>query len=173
MELLRLALITQFQKLVGAWQTGHAKKRRPALFPETLSTETNPVERRRYPRVPSFNLVKVERAYHLVNVMRFYQAPFGCLFNLEDLSESGLRFTCPEKYDPNTVLVLRLNLAEKGREIPVDGRVIWVKKKRSSRRYHFGIDFLAIEEEDRQLIRELVQTKFPPHDESHSETMAS
>ncbi len=105
--------------------------------------------RRAAPRTHSRNLVKHQPR-------DFSSSEF--ISNLVDLSETGVQFSFRFKMKTGTILNMVLNLAEEGRDMPILGRVVWVRpfEGRSSG-YRVGVSFLDISEEDRESLRRIVR----------------
>ncbi len=105
--------------------------------------------RRIAPRARSRNLVK----HQLEGNPEF-------LSNLVDLSETGLQFSFRYKMKVGTVLTMTLNLAEDNENIPVLGRVVWVKpfEGRSSG-FRVGVTFLDISFHGQEAIRRIIRRK--------------
>jgi hypothetical protein len=75
--------------------------------------------------------------------------------NLQDISSTGLRFNTHEPIQISAKIRMILNIAEKGRQIPVLGEVVW-SCSIGEGAYQSGVHFLEISEEDRAALRELV-----------------
>ena len=82
------------------------------------------------------------------------------LSNLVDLSESGLQFSFRYKMKIGTVMNMTLNLAEDNENIPVLGKVAWVKPfdGRSSG-FRVGVTFLDISFQGQETIRRVIRRK--------------
>ncbi len=106
--------------------------------------------RRTAPRARSRNLIKYQPEDGL---------PVEKISNLIDFSEIGLQFVYRKKIRPGSILKMVVNVAERNKEVPVLGRVMWVKALESrSRGFRIGVAFLEIQEEDRKLLRGMIKS---------------
>lgn len=118
------------------------------LFPLRNSVKNCGIDRRRYPRVKTSNLLKIAPE----------TVPNSSLTNLINISEGGIQFTYPKRIFPQTQCRMVLNFAEKDMQIPVTGRVVWVKKnKTTGHAFRAGVEFTDVEARDLLMIRNYVQ----------------
>lgn len=110
-------------------------------------------EKRRYPRMKTFNLVKCEYPARAVTVQ---------ISNLINVSEGGLQFICQNMFRLAEKLRITINLAELGRDIPVEAKVVWLRKEHQTPRMgnnlccRVGVSFTEIADQDREAIHDLV-----------------
>jgi len=104
---------------------------------------------------------------------RFSRAVFPCrvvvgspirllVSHTENIGEGGVRVFLEEKLEPLTVVGLELYL-EKERPIRCKGKVVWVQDKvnpikKQPLLFDTGIEFIGIDNSDRQYIKNLVDT---------------
>ena len=79
--------------------------------------------------------------------------------NLIDISEGGLQFFSKERIEPDTVLKITVNMAEKKKQVPIITKVMWTRpeKKGQGTGYEVGVSFLEIDPKDRDLINDFVK----------------
>ena len=117
-------------------------------------------ERRRYPRVPSHNLVKVIRA----NGRRE-----NLIYNLTDVSETGFQFAGLSRFQSGICLQIVVNIREFNRQIPMDARIVWSQPITAkvvwgeygerSRLHQAGAEIVEISEADRYALRGFIHYK--------------
>jgi Tfp pilus assembly protein PilZ len=106
------------------------------------------------------------REYHRVrahNLIRYYD-PFAeipeLITNIVNLSESGLQISVRSKIKIGTEIRMVINLVERNQDIPVVGKVMWIKGVRGKgTAYRVGVKFDQISAEHRSLLRSLVTEK--------------
>ncbi|MBN1687817.1 MAG: PilZ domain-containing protein [Candidatus Omnitrophica bacterium] len=110
-------------------------------------------ERRISPRVQCYDLLRwIPDGQHMNHR----------LSNLQDLSETGLRFQAAEPIYPNTILKLTLNLAKENRQIPILAKVVWSRQRKQKKGFcHVGVFFLNIDSSDLDVIRVFVSKDSP------------
>jgi len=110
------------------------------------------VERRRFPRVPSRNLIRV---------FRRDQLQLDHLFNLADFSESGLRIRTDLDAHPGSTIDAVVSFSERSLHIDLKLRVVWVHKSRRGLAWggQMGVETLHLAPELRTLIKLMVIQK--------------
>lgn len=79
------------------------------------------------------------------------------LSNLVDISEGGLQLSMTRKVKVGTLLNMIINLVEKNQDVPVLGKVVWVKPIPGYRGgYRVGVVFEEITPHDKAVLRDLV-----------------
>lgn len=106
---------------------------------------------RKHPRVRSYNLLR-------------YYDPFAeipeLLTNIVNLSESGIQITVTSKLKIGQQIQMVINLVERNEDIPVVGKVVWIKGTRGQTvAYRVGISFDEIQPVHRSLLRSIVTEK--------------
>lgn len=77
--------------------------------------------------------------------------------NLVDISEGGLQLSMTRKIKTGTLLNMIINLVEKNQDVPVLGKVVWVKPIPGYRGgYRVGVVFEEITQHDKAVLRDLV-----------------
>lgn len=110
-------------------------------------------ERRKSPRIEIHFLFK----YRVLN----RNSGGEILTSSVNISDSGLLGKTPHKLNVNDILLIELNFVgfiEK--VISVKGRVVWVSKKRKL--WIAGIEFIEIDNEDKDLISKYVESMYYP-----------
>ncbi len=98
------------------------------------------------------------------NLVRYFdpyaKLPASGLSNLVNLSEGGLQFSCRAKPKVGAKIQMVINLMERQHEIPVVGRIVWVKSVPGrGTAYRVGVRFEEIDSAHRHLLRSLVNEK--------------
>ncbi len=80
----------------------------------------------------------------------------------ENLSEGGLEFISPHSFEPNEIiqLALTLNGPERSREVFFLGQIVWGRSDmiNGEKRFRAGISILVMDAEDRQLLKDYLET---------------
>lgn len=110
------------------------------------------MERRRFPRVPSRNLIRILRRDSL---------KLDHLFNLGDFSENGLRVRTDLDAGPGSVIEAVVNFREMNYELPLRLRVVWAHKSRHGLAWggQMGTQIIWYPENGRFLLKQLVYEK--------------
>ncbi|MCM8775579.1 MAG: PilZ domain-containing protein, partial [Candidatus Omnitrophica bacterium] len=83
--------------------------------------------------------------------------PVHEIANILNISEGGLRFACHKRIEPETILDITINIGEINKQVTVEGKVIWSRRKKNlAHCYHHGVSFVRIHDADRKLIQVLV-----------------
>lgn len=94
------------------------------------------------------------------NLVRFQtndEASPHLLSNLVDISEGGLQLSMRRKIKVGTLLNMIINLVEKNQDVPVLGKVVWVKPIPGYKGgYRVGVFFQEITPHDKAVLRDLV-----------------
>ena len=108
------------------------------------------VERRRFPRVRSHNLIRF-----------LGRSGMGSdfLFNLADLSEGGFRIWTELDMGRDALMEAVVNLREQALIVPVTLRMIWRRPAQYPRGGQIGAETLDLTEECRHALRQLVLKK--------------
>ena len=80
------------------------------------------------------------------------------LCNLLDLSETGLRFVSKIPLKANTLFSITMNLAEKGRQIPLTGRIMWCRKMKNEL-WYAGVLFEEMNREDHAFLQAFIKDR--------------
>lgn len=107
------------------------------------------IERRRLPRL------KVTAPIQFRNVLK-PQEPFTGTLS-RDMSAGGIRITAPQFLPKDARLVMTLSLPTAQRFIRTIAQVMWVQRERFAENYHYGIRFIEVVPEDRDLIHDFVE----------------
>jgi Tfp pilus assembly protein PilZ len=108
---------------------------------------------RKHPRLRAFNLIKFTLSDG---------TQYESLSNVVNLSESGLQFTCYEALHPDQMIRMLISIPHANKEVPVKGKLVWVRKDKARRGvFVAGVQFQDISDENRQLIREMVESRRP------------
>ena len=112
--------------------------------------------KRRYPRLP----LNTEIVYRVLDQAEAELYTTGS----KDISSGGLCIIVIEKLEPGAVLNLRFSLPELNKIVNAKGKVIWVKelrigKKKAGDFYEAGIEFMEIDQEERERIKDYVSSK--------------
>ena len=108
-------------------------------------------EKRLFPRLPARNLIKIKHAGG---------GEIEKLSNISDISEGGLRIVCHDRLPIGTELDIQVNVPEKQTVLNLNGKVVWVKEMKNQKGAFFaGVAFTGIKESDRNMVRELIQTR--------------
>lgn len=84
-------------------------------------------------------------------------APADLISNLVDISEGGLQLSMTRKIKLGTLLNMIINVVERNQDVPVLGKVVWVKSIPGYRGgYRVGVVFEEITPNDREIFREIV-----------------
>ena len=112
---------------------------------------------RRYPRKEAHELMTIQFPYAIQGE-----------YPLVDISEGGIRFTCPDKLlNPGDLFTCSIHLAAVDIQISVMAKVVWAESfenRRDNRRgmspnfYHVGASLLSIHEEACAVIRNFVKS---------------
>lgn len=138
-------------------------KRQIGLMVQTLA-KTPPISlvvpelsnRRQHSRARSYNLVKLIHSERIDRGAWTLYYPEQEILNITNISEGGLTFISFRKMPSDSIVTLVINMAEINRQITAEARVVWVhRKSRGSRLYLIGVSFLVLDENDRNLIRQL------------------
>jgi hypothetical protein len=78
--------------------------------------------------------------------------------NLLDLSEGGIKFVSETRLVLGSLLEITILVDGDNRQIPVIGKVAWVRN-RERRSFYIGVSLTEIKQEDRELIRKLAQSQ--------------
>ncbi|HTL47288.1 MAG TPA: PilZ domain-containing protein [Verrucomicrobiae bacterium] len=106
---------------------------------------------RKHPRLKAFNLIKFTLSDG---------TQYESLSNVVNISESGLQFTCYEHLLPDQMIRMLISIPHANKEVPVKGKLVWVRKDKMRRGvYLAGVQYLDISDENRELIREMVQAR--------------
>ncbi len=108
------------------------------------------MERRRFPRVRSHNLIRI---------LRPNDTGGDPLFNLADLSEGGFRIWTELDVGPDVPLEAVVNLRELSLMVPITIRIVWKHPARYPRGGQAGAETLDLTEENRHALRQLVLRK--------------
>jgi hypothetical protein len=104
---------------------------------------------RTHPRMRAYNLIKFS-----TEDGRHYES----LSNIVDISENGLKFTCYEELPIHSTLQMKIAVPHKNHEISLVGQLMWTRKMRHHRGVFLaGVSFVKISEENRGVIREMVE----------------
>lgn len=124
------------------------------MFNTTQIFRREGVDRRRYPRLRSYDLLK------FVPQVGQEENSAEVLSRIFDISEGGLRLVSPFPIVPNMRLKLKINFMEKLREITAVAERKWCEKSKKSngRYYHIGVAFIALDTDDKRLIRECIES---------------
>lgn len=93
-----------------------------------------------------------------------YPYPAQGHYNLVNISEGGIQFTCPKPLvNPNDFFTCNVHLVEENIQIAVLAKVIWAQTFGNNFRnsYHVGASFLSIHEEACAVIRNFVRSPMP------------
>jgi Tfp pilus assembly protein PilZ len=78
--------------------------------------------------------------------------------NLIDISETGAQVTSPKPMRKNKIVHLKINLAEKNRQIEVTGKVVWIRTgSGKSPLYRVGVVFVEINKEAWQTLHDYIE----------------
>ena len=110
------------------------------------------MERRRSPRVPSRNLIRV---------LGRDQLQLDHLFNLADFSESGFRIRTDLDAHPGSIVHAIVNFKERNLNMELRLRVVWVHKSRRGHSWggQMGVEMLQLVPDLRILIKLMVIEK--------------
>lgn len=126
---------------------------RPERFIARGLYASNPsVERRRSPRVPSRNLVRI---------LSRDQLQLDHLFNLADFSESGLRIRTDLDAHSGSVIEAIVNFKERNLNIELKLFVVWVHQSRRGHAWggQMGVEMMNLPVDLRALIKMMVIEK--------------
>lgn len=100
--------------------------------------------RRKHIRVNNRNLVAIDH-------------PERKVFNLIDISETGLQFSSSQPFESKEVLNLTVNLAEADIQFRALSRVAWTREiiYKKTKVYRVGLTFIELSQQARQIIRQL------------------
>ena len=126
----------------------HPKRRRISRLNHSFMT----IERRRSPRVPSRNLIRI---------LSRDQRQLDHLFNLADFSENGLRIRTDLDAHPDSTIEAIVNFKERGLHMNLDLRVVWIHKSRRGYAWagQMGVEMLHLSTDLRVLIKMMVLEK--------------
>jgi hypothetical protein len=120
-----------------------------AEFLEKYSSPEKSIKKRRYPRVKAKNLMKYGE----------YPEPTDWhTSNLLDLSEAGIKFVSDSRLGVGSMLEILILAGADNRQIPAIGKVAWIRS-RESQNYYVGVSLVELKQEDRDLIRTLVNPR--------------
>ncbi len=110
------------------------------------------MERRRSPRVPSRNLIRI---------LGRDQLPLDHLFNLADFSESGFRIRTDLDAHPGSMVHAIVNFRERNLHIDMKLRVVWVHKSRRGQAWggQMGVEMLHLPADMKRLVKMMVIEK--------------
>ncbi|MDP3919698.1 MAG: PilZ domain-containing protein [Candidatus Omnitrophota bacterium] len=109
--------------------------------------------RRKNPRLRCFNLIKFTFSDG---------TKYETISNILNISETGLRFTCYEPLPANSILKMVIHLREKNIQVPIEARLVWIRKKKGMRGvFVAGVNFLNIDDKSRQQIRDMINESRP------------
>ncbi len=110
------------------------------------------LERRRSPRVPSRNLIRILRRDRL---------SMDHLFNLADFSEGGFCIRTDLDAEPGSIVEAVVNFRERYCQLPVKLRVVWVHKSRRGLVWagKMGVENTDLPGEARFILKQLVFEK--------------
>lgn len=79
------------------------------------------------------------------------------VFNLIDISETGLQFSSAKDFTKKEILILTINLAEADTQIQAVSRVAWSREiiYKKTKTYRIGVSFIELSQQARQVIRNL------------------
>ena len=134
------------RRLSYLWRNYRARVFRARQEPSLLLM----MERRRFPRVRSHNLIRILRRNGL---------SADTLFNLADLSEGGFRVWTELDMERGVLLEAVVNLREQAFMVPVTLRIIWRHTAQYPRGGQIGAKTLDITEESQRALKQLVLKK--------------
>lgn len=106
-------------------------------------------QKRKHPRRKAFNLIKFTTSDG---------TKYESLSNIVNISETGLRFTCYESLQPNSILHMRIHIPKTDKEVGLVAKLVWIRKmKRARGVYVAGVNFVEITDHDRHTIRKMVE----------------
>lgn len=114
------------------------------------------VEKRKFPRIRA-SVVE----YCPIGNVESKQLSFT-----EDLGAGGMRIFCSQDFKIDTLLLLKIYLPLEKEPIEAKARVIWSRqshfldKNTEEKNYDVGVEFIEIDEEDRQSIFEYTQNHY-------------
>ena len=80
--------------------------------------------------------------------------PYEQMVNLVDISETGVQFSSSKPYRRYKPVILKINLAEKDRQVLAMGQVVWSRSlKGNGSLYRVGVNFKPLSEEAEGLLR--------------------
>jgi len=110
------------------------------------------IERRRFSRVPSRNLIRI---------LSRDQLQLDHIFNIADFSEAGLRIRTDLDAHPGSLIDAVINLRERNRHLAVKLRVVWTQKSRRGYAWggQMGAEMMNLSAESKNMLRLLVLEK--------------
>src|SRR3989338_8904307 len=118
-----------------------------AEFLEKHAAPKPEMTKRRYPRLKTKNLMKYGN----------YPEPSDWhISNLLDLSEAGLKFVSDTRLGVGRMLEIKVLVDSTNRQIPATGKVAWMRSRERGT-YYVGVSLIELKQEDRDLIRQLIQ----------------
>lgn len=115
-----------------------------------VPNSTNGSERRKYPRAKFQETITVHRVVESKSGNVYEVQGEGVLTKAQDLSEGGIRIEALSQGSFSKILKLRIKVPKNG-DIDVYTKVAWENKG------HFGLQFVALEDEFRRHIKGIVQ----------------
>ncbi len=85
---------------------------------------------------------------------------YQSISNIIDISETGLQFTCYEEIQPDQPIKMLIHVPDAYEDIPIKGRLVWVRKKPAARGvYVAGVKFHDLPEKSLEVIRNMIKGK--------------
>lgn len=111
-----------------------------------------PDKGRKYPRLKAFNLIKFRTADG---------KQYESISNIIDISENGLQFTCYEELRPGQDIHMVVHVPHAEKEVSITARLVWLRPSRTRGLFIAGVQFGEITEENKHLIRQMIQGPAP------------
>lgn len=127
------------------------------IFKRKPSSERGGADKRIHRRKKTFNLMKFEDVFRSESVESGREKAHE-VANVLNISEGGLRFAHRMKLEPHSVLNIVVNLAEQNEQIAIVGKVMWVRKRKDTSAYHYGVSYVEISPDGQKAVNKLVHS---------------
>ena len=125
------------------------------IFKRKPSSEQGGGDKRIHRRKKTFNLMKFEDVFRSDSVESGRDKTHQ-VANVLNISEGGLRFAHRMKLEPHAILNIVVNLAEQNEQIAIVGKVMWVRKRKDTGVYHYGVSYVEISSDGQKAVNKLV-----------------
>ena len=119
--------------------------------PKRPSKEPIVFERRKFTRIDASYMVSYTDVTH--------GEPRSDLSQTKNISMGGILFITDREYSPGTVLRVRLRIPDAPDYINAKVQVVISRQKIKGMMYDTSVKFIAVREEDREVIRKLIESR--------------